>query len=92
MWIVYLIITVYILKKFNEPISKTLGLANKTVDIADDSLQTYGNEVSVANAEKRLEQKQKIDSFDEIVTNEEIEALLHKKATKTETRPLASAE
>jgi len=69
---ILLVLIIYVIFKFNRPLTKLIGLAEETVDLGDDTIKTYASEVYKMNAEKRNSIYAEINALDKIVTNEEI--------------------
>lgn len=57
-------------------------LVNETNNTLEDSITTYGNEVLLANADKRSDQLERIQQLDTIVTSAEIRDILNAKRTQ----------
>ena len=69
---ILLVLIIYVIFKFNRPLTKLIGLAEETVDLGDDTIKTYASEVYKMNAEKRNSIYAEINALEKIVTNEEI--------------------
>ena len=83
--LVIAIVVAFYFKNVVKATANTLETTVNTVNlVADDSLKTYRNEVRILNAEKRADQLKKLSSFDTIVTNDDIEALLNTSTHKSE--------
>lgn len=74
--IVLLIVVVYALFKFSRVLTTVVKVVNTAANIADDTINTYGNEVHILNADKRKEQADTLNSMGDIVTAYDINLIL----------------
>ena len=80
-----LVVFLWLIIKFNRPLTKIIGVAEEAVDASDDTVKTYANEVYVNNAQKRDEQNKSLNRLDTIITNEEIRDIIFNKKNKSQT-------
>ena len=76
MELLYIIVGIYLLWKFNRPVTTMVKVVDTSANIADDTIDTYSNEVHILNANKRSKQKAELDELGAIVTNDEINRIL----------------
>jgi hypothetical protein len=77
-----LVLVIYVIIKFNRPLTKLIKVAEESVDISDDTVRTYASDVYIMNAQKRDKQKKEIDKIENVITNDEIKDLLKSKKVK----------
>ena len=70
------IVVIYIIFKFNGPLTILVKTIFTAFHIADDTVDTYANDVHIMNADKRAKQKTELDAMETIVTTEDINRIL----------------
>ena len=76
MEIVLAIVVVYVIFKFNRPLTTLTKVLDTSANIADDTIDTYANVVHILNASKRKEQEETLTGMGDIVTAHDIDLIL----------------
>ena len=84
MELLYVIVAVYVIFKFNRPLTTVVKVVDISANIADDTVDTYANEVHIMNADKRKDQAKILAGMGEVVTANDINVMLRGKTQKQE--------
>ena len=84
-----MLLIIYLIFKFNNVLTIATKVINKTVTIADHSIDTYADDVNINLAKKKIEQFDELSALDFIPTSLDINNLLNGKIIQPTTAPKA---